>query len=261
MASINRKKLADSVIDEIKRMVSSGELNEGDKLPNQNDFAAQLGVSRTSLREALSTLARLGAIDQRPGYGTVIKSRISTLFTDPLNLPLISDKAASIELVEARRYVEIGAVELAAKNATQDQIEEMRILIDEMASAVKGGRIEEYTEKDVAFHFLVVKASHNRFIMNLFVTLRGLMEEYIREAFHVLPWMVDRSLKYHQSIYQAVKTGNRSKAASQMKGHIKNVQMVIERFYETHRQGNGGGGGNGDSSASSLDGFVRGKRG
>ena len=56
MASIKRKKLSDSVIEEIKRMLLSGELQEGDKLPNQNEFAAQLGVSRPSLREALNTL-------------------------------------------------------------------------------------------------------------------------------------------------------------------------------------------------------------
>jgi GntR family transcriptional repressor for pyruvate dehydrogenase complex len=53
MAAIKRKKLADSVIEEIKRMVDVGELKEGDKLPNQLEFAAQLGVSRPCLREAL----------------------------------------------------------------------------------------------------------------------------------------------------------------------------------------------------------------
>ena len=55
MASINKKKLADSVIEEIKRMIQNGELKEGYKLPNQNAFAAQLGVSRTSLRDVRLT--------------------------------------------------------------------------------------------------------------------------------------------------------------------------------------------------------------
>ena len=234
MAPINKKKLADSVLEEMKRMLQSGELKVGDKLPNQSEFAAQLGVSRTSLREALSTLTRLGAIEQRPGYGTVIRTKVPTLFTDHLTPPLISDKEATLELIEARRFIETGVAELAAKNVTPDQIEEVKILINEMKQSVKEGKIEDYIEKDVAFHFLIAKASHNRYLINLFVTLRGFMEQYMRESFHLLPWMIDRSLKHHQNIFEAIKSGNRSKAVSQMEKHIRNVQMVIERYYHAH---------------------------
>jgi GntR family transcriptional repressor for pyruvate dehydrogenase complex len=231
MASINKKKLADSVIEEIKRMIQSGELKEGDKLPNQNAFAAQLGVSRTSLREALSTLTRIGVIEQRPGYGTVLRSRIPVLFTDHLAPPLISDKQATIELIEARRFIEIGAAELSVKNASPEQINEMGLLIKEMTRSIKEGRIDDYIEQDVAFHFLIAKASHNRFLVNLFVTIRGFMEQYMRESFHLLPWMLERSLKFHQNIYQAVKGGSHSKAVFQMKKHILDVQRAIQQYY------------------------------
>jgi len=236
MASINKKKLADSVIEEIKRMIQSGELKEGDKLPNQNAFAAQLGVSRTSLREALSTLTRIGVIEQRPGYGTVFRSRIPALFTDHLAPPLISDKQATIELIEARRFIEIGAAELSVKNASPEQIKEMGLLIKEMTRSLKEGRIDDYIEQDVAFHFLIAKASHNRFLVNLFVTIRGFMEQYMRESFHLLPWMLERSLKFHQNIYQAVKGGGRSKAVSQMKKHILDVQRAIQKYYRDQEQ-------------------------
>jgi len=236
MASINKKKLADSVIEEIKRMIQSGELKEGDKLPNQNAFAAQLGVSRTSLREALSTLTRIGVIEQRPGYGTVFRSRIPALFTDHLAPPLISDKQATIELIEARRFIEIGAAELSVKNASPEQINEMGLLIKEMTRSLKEGRIDDYIEQDVSFHFLIAKASHNRFLVNLFVTIRGFMEQYMRESFHLLPWMLERSLKFHQNIYQAVKGGSHSKAVFQMKKHILDVQRAIQKYYREKEQ-------------------------
>ena len=236
MASINKKKLADSVIEEIKRMIQSGELKEGDKLPNQNAFAAQLGVSRTSLREALSTLTRIGVIEQRPGYGTVLRSRIPALFTDHLAPPLISDKQATIELIEARRFIEIGAAELSVKNASPEQINEMGLLIKEMTRSLKEGRIDDYIEQDVSFHFLIAKASHNRFLVNLFVTIRGFMEQYMRESFHLLPWMLERSLKFHQNIYQAVKDGSHSKAVFQMKKHILDVQRAIQQYYREKEQ-------------------------
>jgi GntR family transcriptional repressor for pyruvate dehydrogenase complex len=236
MASINKKKLADSVIEEIKRMIQSGELKEGDKLPNQNAFAAQLGVSRTSLREALSTLTRIGVIEQRPGYGTVFRSRIPALFTDHLTPPLISDKQATIELIEARRFIEIGAAELSVKNASLEQINEMRLLIKEMTRSLKEGRIDDYIEQDVAFHFSIAKASHNRFLVNLFVTIRGFMEQYMRESFRLLPYMLERSLKFHQNIYQAIEGGSRSKAVFQMKKHILDVQRAIQEYYREQEQ-------------------------
>jgi GntR family transcriptional repressor for pyruvate dehydrogenase complex len=236
MASINKKKLADSVIEEIKRMIQGGELKEGDKLPNQNVFAAQLGVSRTSLREALSTLTRIGVIEQRPGYGTVLRSRIPVLFTDHLAPPLISDKEATIELIEARRFIEIGAAELAVKNASPEQIDEMGLLIKEMPRSLKEGRIDDYIEQDVAFHFSIAKASHNRFLVNLFVNIRGFMEQYMRESFHLLPYMLERSLKFHQNIYQAIKNGSRSKALSQMEKHILDVQRAIQKYYRDQEQ-------------------------
>lgn len=231
MASINKKRLSDSVIEEIKRMIQSGELKEGDKLPNQNAFAAQLGVSRTSLREALNTLTRIGVIEQRPGYGTVLRSRIPTLFTDHLTPPFISDKQATIELIEARRFIEIGTAGLSVKNATPDQINEMGVLVKEMTRSLKEGRIDDYIEQDVAFHFSIAKASHNRFLINLFVTIRGFMEQYMRESFHLLPYMLRRSLKFHQHIYQAIKGGGHSKAVSQMEKHILDVQRAIQEYY------------------------------
>ena len=230
MASINKRKIADSVIEEIKRMISSGELKDGDKLPNQNEFAAHLGVSRTSLREALSTLTRIGVIEQRPGYGTVIRSRVPALYADHITPPLMSDREATIELTEARRVIEVGAAELSAQNATAEQIEEMRILIDGMAEAVKEDRINAYIEKDLAFHFLIAKASHNRFLLHLFVTIRGFMEQYMRESFHLLPWTLDRSLKFHHHIFEALRDRNRVKAVSEMKKHILDIQKVVEAY-------------------------------
>ncbi|MCX7953528.1 MAG: GntR family transcriptional regulator, partial [Deltaproteobacteria bacterium] len=66
---ITKKKISESVIEEIKRLVLTGQLKEGAKLPNQNELATMLGVSRTSLREALNTLSMLGIVEQKPGYG------------------------------------------------------------------------------------------------------------------------------------------------------------------------------------------------
>ncbi len=230
--SINRKKLADSVIEEIKGRIERDELKEGDKLPNQHEFASQLGVSRTVLREALQALSILGVIEQRPKSGTIIRDRTPLLYADHLIPPLIADSGATVELIEARRFLEVGAVELAVKNATEEEIEEMGVLVKDMARILEGGDDSGYTEKNIAFHFLIAKASHNRFMVHLLATIRGFMEQWTQESISVLPGLLQRSMRSHRTIYEAVRDRDRRKAVSRMKKHMSDFQISLERYYK-----------------------------
>ena len=233
MATIKRKKLADSVIDEIKRMLNNGELKKGDKLPNQLEFAAQLGVSRPSLREALHTLTLIGAIEQRPGFGTVIKSASPALWAEQLSPPLVSDSNATLELIEARRFIEVGVADLAVKNATKQDVQKMGKLVDEMATALKQDRPKDYSELDMKFHHQIANASHNRYMLHMFVTIRGLMEQFIRETFTVIPGLLERSLEFHIRIYEDIQKRNAGKAARDMKNHIQDIEKALVSFYNT----------------------------
>ena len=237
MALIKKKKLADEVIDEIKRMIQSGELKEGDRLPNQNELAAQLGVSRTSLREAFNTLSVLGILEQHQGYGTIVKSKFSALYADHLSAPFITDEKATMELLEARQFIEIGAARLAAKNATPKQIKEMGVLIDDMAKANKREDTQKLSEQDIEFHFLIAQATQNRVIIHLLATIRGLMEKFMHEAFLILHDQ-KRYLKAHRDIYNAIKKKDPLKASSLIKKHIADVQKDLQQYYRvTNKKG------------------------
>jgi GntR family transcriptional repressor for pyruvate dehydrogenase complex len=233
MGTIEKRKTADFVFEEIKRMISSGEVKPGQKLPDQYTFSSQLGVSRTCLREALSGLTRLGLIEQRPKVGTIVKSQISPYLSEYLTPPLISDQQATTELLEARRYIEIDAVELAVKNATSEELEELDQLIKRMVAAVKTKNIGDYSECDAMLHFSIAKASHNRFIVHTYINLRGIMEQYIRESFVVFPYMLGETMKYHSGIVQAIKARNTKKAKTRMRKHIIQTQKVIEEYYQS----------------------------
>jgi GntR family transcriptional regulator, transcriptional repressor for pyruvate dehydrogenase complex len=231
MAIIKKKKMADSVIEEIKRMIESGELKEGDKLPNQNEFAAQLNVSRTSLREALRVLDLLGAIEQRPGFGTVIRKYNPVLFsTSMVAPPLMSDTRATIELIEARAIIETGAAELAARNASDDQIKRLSGLIAALRQALEEDRTRDYIECDMAFHGLIAEASNNRFISYSFQTLKGYIEQYMQEVFVTLPKMLKSSIRMHQDIEVQIARRHPEKAAQAMQAHITDIRRHYEQF-------------------------------
>jgi len=233
MVSISKQKLAHSVIEEIIRMIQDGDLKEGDKLPNQHVFSAQLGVSRTVLREALLTLTQLGVIEQRPKVGTVIKDLAPALYADQLTPTGLADSQAFSEVIEARRFIEVGAVELAVKTATEDQIKEMERLVDEMIEYVKKGAIDQYTERNVAFHFMIAKASNNRFMVPLLATVRGFMEQWMHESVSLIPGLLERSAESHRLIYEAIRDRDRATAVKRMEEHILELQACVQDYDRT----------------------------
>jgi len=235
VARVVRKKVSDSVLEELVRMFQAGELKAGDKLPNQNALAAQLGVSRASLRESLHTLAIAGVLEQRPGFGTVVRGPLPQDFAELFNLPLISDPKETIELVQARRYIEVANVELAVEHATEGQLAELDRLCREMAAAARRGDQQAYVRGDAAFHHLLARSTGNRFMEHLFLTLRRVMEQFIHESFRVLPRMLDRSLEDHRRICEAVRRRDRRRAVAAMTTHMHHIRTAMKNLYEITR--------------------------
>jgi GntR family transcriptional repressor for pyruvate dehydrogenase complex len=97
---------------------------------------------------------------------------------------------------------------------------------------LREGRTGDYTELDLAFHYKVAEAAHNRFMLHMFVTLRGLMEQFMRETFNVLPGLLDRSLKFHINIYEAIRKRDVKKASSNMNHHIGDIERALEHYYQ-----------------------------
>lgn len=226
-----KMKTADFVVEEIKRMIGSGEIKPGQKLPNQHEFSSQLGVSRTSLREALRTLALLGVIEQKPKVGTMVTSQVQSCYSDYLTPPLISDRQTTMELIEARRYIELDAVELAVKNATDEEIAGLEELVARMAIALREKDITAYIECDAELHFEIAKASHNRFIIHIYINMMGTLSQYIRESCKAIPWMVAPTFKYHEGIVSAIKLRNLTKAKTRMGKHISQNQQAVDQYY------------------------------
>lgn len=233
---IIKRKVPDSVLAEIRRMITSGELKEGDKLPNQNEFAAQLGVSRPSLREALQTLTQLGAIEQRPGVGTILVARSAAFLAGNLELPLISDVEATLQLVEARRLIELGMVSLAASRASEQELTEISALLEEMESAANRGDIESYCTKDLIYHHLIAQAAHNRFISSLFQNIRQPFEQFLQETFNAIPDRMQKSLQEHRRVYEGLRSRDPARAVAAMDAHLNMIQGSMETFYQQHQK-------------------------
>ena len=234
MTQIRKKRLAEEVLYEIKRMIRDGELDDGNKLPNQIEFASQLGVSRTSLREALNMLSMVGAVAQKQGVGTLLVSKFKALSIHSFAPPLMSDSNAALELIEARKIIEVGAAELAAVNATPKNNKKLENIVSSMETSLESGNTQRYIDLDMKFHLNIAQGSNNRFIIYSYKNMQGYIEQYIQECLNILPNMQKTSMSFHRRIFEAIKNQDKKRAVREMQNHILDIRNMYERYYRNH---------------------------
>jgi GntR family transcriptional repressor for pyruvate dehydrogenase complex len=220
VAPVRKRKLSDAVIKEIRRMIQDGELKIGQKLPDHTEFAKHLQVSRTTLREALHTLHLLGVIRQRSGAGTVLIGPIPARYEDSFLQPRFEGAESIRELLETRKIMEIGAMELSAQNATEEEIDRMRVIVEEMRRTLAEERTADFIRKDLEFHFEITKATHNRFLIKIFENLRSFTEEFMVAGFRAAPGTMKPSLEQHGRIFKALKKKDGKAARQEMEKHV-----------------------------------------
>ena len=156
--------LTDRAVDDIKQMIVDGLLRPGDRLPREQDLAEQLGLSRATLREAVSALSVMKVIDVRHGDGMFITSLAPEVLLQPLNFVVALHRDDSIlHFLQLRSFVEPECTALAARKIGAEDLLRLRSLLDEAERLVATTPVdhEQLMGNDLAFHALVNAASQN----------------------------------------------------------------------------------------------------
>ncbi len=235
--SIEKKKVSDYVIEDFERKIRSGEIKKGDKLPNQNEYAKQLGISRLSLREALQTLQMMGAVIQRPKIGTVVICDNPDLWSRNITDIFINNTKIVNELMEARMLIETKVVELCVANASEEDVMALRQLVDEHEEDVKKSHgtqdAEQYTECDINFHLKIALSSGNRFLAQMYGGLLQITSEFICQSFSRIPSTIPDAIRLHRQIYNAIEARNTVLARQLMEEHILTAQKHCLVYFES----------------------------
>jgi GntR family transcriptional repressor for pyruvate dehydrogenase complex len=229
----HKKKLADFIIEDIKQRLIDGKLFEGDKLPNQPEFARQLGVSRLSLREALNTLTQMGVIEQKPGRGTIIVSGNTALWSDKPKPPLLADAKATLELMETRRLVETLIAPLSVQRKQPAELQSLERDLAVMHTALGNADMATFLKRDLSFHYHLAKAAHNRYLLHIFIDMSSIIEKFMRETFTAQPDMMAAAYEYHRAIYESLKAGDTDAYVRQMRGHLDSIERSILAYYQS----------------------------
>jgi GntR family transcriptional repressor for pyruvate dehydrogenase complex len=159
-----RQRLVDRVIEELQQRISLGALAPGERLPTEDQLTAQLGVSRTTLREAVGVLTHAGLIDVRQGDGSYVRKAPEA--EEPLDRRL--RRAAASEVYEIRRLLELETARLAAARRTGADLDRMREHLAARDAARERRDVDAFVDADVALHVAIARASKNGVLADLF---------------------------------------------------------------------------------------------
>ena len=226
---LRRTSLIDRIVTEFKARIDSGEFNDGDLLPSQDELARSMGVSRASVREALNRLSTMGFIESRQGVGTFVKSGKSRDASDFISSLILKDHYSGKELLEARFIVEPAIAALAAKNASESDIEKIRTVLEAMKEEFRTGLRGNFLDRDRQFHQLIAASSKaGQVLSELLLAIRNLVPGGIYRAFSNSRALAAGAIDYHEKILKAIKKRDPMAARKAMEDHI----MSVKEFFD-----------------------------
>lgn len=229
---IRRKSISDEIVDQLVDLISRNELKPGERLPPERDLCQQFGVGRTTLREALRSLATLGIIEGRVGEGTFISENSNRHLEKSLQWGLLLDEKGVDDLVETRLMLECQTAEAAAERATHDDLNTIRKSVRSLEDALENQ--DQFLEADLAFHLSIARASQNGILANLLSLTRNYLQQWIVQSLRdpTSPEGQRRarlSLKEHKAILVAIESNDSAAARECMRIHIVSSSRDLRR--------------------------------
>lgn len=230
--TVKKQSVTEQAVDILNDYILSGDLKTGEFLPPEKKLCEQLGIGRSTLREAIKILESNGLVRKKHGYGVMVVDESVEAAKGTLKLMLQRTGTTMDELMEVRNLNEIKTTELAAIHASEEDMAEiqshLRIMRDNMAST------EEYVKADIDFHMAIAKASRNKVFHLILLTIRPLIEEMIAQTLKV-HHRPERSMKYHEKIFEAINGRNPDAAVHAMKEHLEGTRKMLNKSLKTSK--------------------------
>jgi DNA-binding FadR family transcriptional regulator len=227
------RKASEQVADQLRALILGGELQAGAKLPTEQLLAADFGVSRATVREALTGLSTEGLLRTVKGVngGSFVTTPTPDRVSDALNLAVTllsqSNGVTLADLLEIREFMEIPAARLAAERRTAEHLEELKLAVPDRPLELS---LPTQFVHNRDFHKTLLKASQNTMLMiaadPIFTVLQTrLSRSEVGPEFHA---MINR---HHRAIHAAVAAGAADEAERLMREHLDGLRPHYERIW------------------------------
>ncbi len=221
VTQVQRHPLAAQAAELLLNRIRDGEWPLGHRIPGETTLAAQLGVGRSTVREAIRELAGRGVLESRQGAGVFV-----TALDTAEDWDVVLRRATIATVVEARIAIESEAAALAAGRRTPADLREIRRTL--AARGVEGRSIPDHVDADMAFHRAVIAAAHNEVLLGLFDAflprLRAAMIDMLRIA-PVASTAADHDC--HRELADAITARSPAAASAASRTHLSTLQETF----------------------------------
>ncbi|WP_410496548.1 GntR family transcriptional regulator [Cellulosilyticum sp. ST5] len=211
------------VIEYIKEQMKNGTIQIGGKLETERKLSEKLGISRPSIREALRSMENIGLIESKQGSGNYLLGDFSKNLTESFSLMLLMKQVDYVDITEVRRAIELEAYKIAMRSISTQQLKDIKSCLVNPLNE----RFENEILFDRNFHFAIVKATGNGFMMNIVEPLASVCEELIEKTLKKATIDEREQLaQFHMQIYLGLEEKNLEKGLSAINAHYDLINQL-----------------------------------
>ncbi|MDA7964819.1 FCD domain-containing protein [Ruegeria sp.] len=227
---VQTEKLSLAVVRQIELLILRGILRPGERLPPERDLAERMGVSRPSLREAISDLQAQGLLTAKAGSGVYVAEVLGSAFAPALIRLFSSHDEAVFDYLSFRRDMEGLAAERAARMGSDSDLSVVQAIYDKMESAHARNATEEEAQLDAQFHMAIIEASHNVVMLHMMRSMFDLLRQgvfYNRQIMFQQRTTRDAILDQHRAINSALQERDPKGARQAVEQHLSFVERCM----------------------------------
>jgi GntR family transcriptional repressor for pyruvate dehydrogenase complex len=232
---IRKLSAADEVFNYILDGINSGDFKEGHRFSTQDIMAEELGVSRSTIREAINKLTILGYLSAKPGVGTIVVNNSPTGSVNSFGQFIFLNSIDVKEFMEARLYLEKASIKLAVQRASPEDILKLNQMLIAQGQALAGNDSGLFSKLDSEFHKAIVEISKNKVLMKFLDIIWDGLSQFIDEVTS-LQSAASHAFSFHTSIVRYLSERNLQMAERSLLLHLRDVAMNIEEHF-TERKG------------------------
>lgn len=229
LQTIDRSRLYMAIVGQILDGIESGAFPPGAALPAERLLAARLGVSRSSVREAIRVLEHTGVLDVRTGSGTYVTPAGVSKAAMLRAQAALAGEHSPLDVMAARRTLEPACAELAAAHRHERDMVLVRESVERQADLVERG--EDAAEADLGFHLSIAGATHNPVLVLLVERLAEIMRRRpwsdFKHATREEPAGGERDVREHRAVLAALERADPAGAARAMREHLASVERDL----------------------------------
>ncbi|NVO57505.1 FCD domain-containing protein [Rhodobacteraceae bacterium B1Z28] len=227
---VQTEKLSVAVVQQIELLILRGILRPGERLPPERELAERMGVSRPSLRDAISELQQQGLLTAKAGSGIYVAEVLGSAFSPALIRLFGSHDEAVFDYLSFRRDMEGLTAERAARLGSNSDLKVIQTIFDKMEAAHDRNAAEDEAQLDAQFHMAIIEASHNVVMLHMMRSMFDLLRQgvfYNRQIMFQQQTTREAILDQHRAINTALQARDPAAARAAVEAHLNYVEQCL----------------------------------